>query len=142
MLKILPVILLLSTSAFANTLLLEKHAASGYVMPEHSFVKDCKIYKEGFMESTTIHGNGTATGFSAKIPAMRIQAMRLLLKVAQSGTVEESVMPCDIGTVIVKGHYGEKEVELESSIDCGAKRVNKSPAASVLTSMAGEICAF
>ena len=141
MLKILA-LFLFTTTSFAGTLILEKHAVSGYVMPEHSFVKNCKIFKEGTLEITIKNGDGTATGSSAILHPLRVRAIRALNRLALRGSIEESISPCDIGTVIVKGHHGGKEVEIESSLDCGSKRINKSYAARALRNMAEDICGF
>lgn len=140
--KIFILFLLFSTTAFAKTVILQKHAVSGFVMPEDSFVKDCKIYREGFMEAETINGDGTAIGTSRTLADTQVHIIRLLNRLARRGSISESVNPCDIGTIIVKGYHGKQEVELESSLDCGSKRLNGSAAANVLRSMASEICGF
>jgi hypothetical protein len=133
---------LLSTSAFASTLILEKHASSGYTLPEYSFVKDCKIYREGRMESTTLGGDGTTTSFSRKVSAMHINTIRALNLLALAGEIVETPMPCDIGTTLIKGYTDTQVVELELAMDCGQKRTNESAAAYLLRSMAREICGF
>ncbi len=111
-------------------------------MPEDSFVKDCKIYREGYMETETVNGDGTAIGSSRRIAGTQIQIIRILNRLARQGSISESINPCDSGTTIVKGFHGAQEVELESSLDCGARRLNESAAANVLRSMAKEICGF
>lgn len=111
-------------------------------MPEHSFVKDCKVYRQGYMETETINGDGTAIGTSRLVAGTQINIIRVLNRLARRGSISETVNPCDIGTTIVKGFHGSQEVELESSLDCGSKRLNGSAAANVLRSMAKEICGF
>ncbi len=133
---------LFSSTTFAGTVILQKHAVSGYVMPEHSFVKDCKVYREGYMETETVNGDGTAIGTSRLLAGTQINIIRILNRLARRGSISETVNPCDIGTTIVKGFHGSQEVELESSLDCGSKRLNGSAAANVLRSMAQEICGF
>lgn len=133
---------LFSSTTFAGTVILQKHAVSGYVMPEHSFVKDCKVYREGYMETETINGDGTAIGTSRLLAGTQINIIRILNRLARRGSISETVNPCDIGTTIVKGFHGPQEVELESSLDCGSKRLNGSAAANVLRSMAQEFCGF
>ena len=136
-------LLLISFSSFAAPhIILEKHAVSGYVMPEDSFVKDCKIYREGYLETYIKKGDGTSTGATMQVNAVQIASIRTLNQVAKRGTIRISPMPCDIGTVIVKGRIGSRVVELESSMDCGEKRLNKSYAASALRSMAESLCGF
>lgn len=134
---------LISFSTFAAPhVILEKHAVSGYVMPEHSFVKDCKIYREGYLETYIKKGDGTAVGATMQVNKVQVASIRTLLQVAKRGTIKISPMPCDIGTVIVKGHIGARLVEIESSMDCGEKRMNKSYAANALRSMAESLCGF
>lgn len=111
-------------------------------MPEHSFTKDCKIFRNGHLETVTVNGDGIAIGASRQIAGTQVQIIRLLNRLARRGSISEAVNPCDIGTVIVKGFQGPREVELETSLDCGAKRLNDSAAANVLRSMAQEICGF
>jgi hypothetical protein len=122
--------------------ILENHALSGYVMPEDSFVKDCKIYREGYLETYIKKGDGTAVGSTMQVNAVQVASIRTLLQVAKRGKIMLSPMPCDIGTVIVKGHIGARIVELESSMDCGEKRMNKSYAANALRSMSESLCGF
>jgi hypothetical protein len=141
MLKLIT-LLLISTSTFASTLILEKHASSGFTIPEHSFVKDCKIYREGRMESTTLGGDGTTTSFSRKVSVMHINTIRALNRLALTGEMVETSMPCDIGTTLIKGYTDSHVVEIESAMDCGLKRTNDSSAANILGSMAREICGF
>ena len=140
--KILILFFLFSSTTFAGTIILQKHAVSGYVMPEDSFVKDCRIYREGHIETETVNGDGTAIGSSRMLAATQVHIIRILNRLARRGSISDSINPCDIGTTIVKGFHGKQEVELESSLDCGSKRLNESAAANVLRSMATEICGF
>lgn len=134
---------LISFSTFAAPhVILEKHAVSGYVMPEHSFVKDCKIYREGYLETYIKKGDGTAVGASMMVNRVQIASIRTLLQVAKRGTIKEGPVLCDAGTVIVTGHIGPKEVLIESSLDCSEQKINKSYAASALRSMAESLCGF
>ncbi len=136
-------LLLISFSTFAAPhLMVEKHAVSGYVMPEDSFVKDCKIYREGYLETYIKKGDGTAVGSTMHLNRVQVASIRTLLRVAEHGSLSITPMPCDIGTVIVKGHRAQHVVEIESSIDCGEKRLNKSYAASALRSMTESLCGF
>jgi hypothetical protein len=141
MLQILVAAIFLSSSTFASVIL-EKHSTSGYVVPEWSFVKDCKVYSKGHVESTTTNNEGTVIGYSRKVSLFNIQTIKVLNHLAQSGEIEESQMPCDTGTTILKGRIGSNEIEIESLIDCGSKRVNQSPAADFLKTIARDLCGF
>lgn len=94
------------------------------------------------METETVNGDGTAIGTSRLLAGTQINIIRILNRLARQGGISDTVNPCDIGTTIVKGFHGIQEVELESSLDCGSKRLNGSAAANVLRSMAKEICGF
>lgn len=94
------------------------------------------------MQSQTINGDGTAIGTTRKIPRTQIHFIRILNRLAKRGSISETINPCDIGTTIVEGFYHGTEVLLESSLDCGSKKLNQSPAANVLRSMAKEMCGF
>lgn len=136
-------LLFLSTTAFAAPhVILEKHAVSGYVMPEHSFVKDCKIYREGYLETYIKKGDGTAVGATMQVNKVQIASIRTLLQVAKRGTISEGPVICDAGTVIVTGHIGSRDVLIENSLDCAEKKINKSYAAKALRSMAESLCGF
>jgi hypothetical protein len=134
--------LLLSPAAFARNVVLQKYSVSGYVMPEDSFVKNCKIFQNGHMQSETVNGDGTSIGTSRVIPSTQIHFIRILNRLAKGGSISETINPCDIGTTIVEGFYRGSMVLLESSLDCGSKKLNQSAAANVLRSMAKEICGF
>ena len=142
MLKFLCLFLISFSTFAAPHALIEKHAVSGYVMPEYSFVKDCKIYREGYLETYIKKGDGTAVGSTMQVNAVQVASIRTLLQVAKRGAIKISPMPCDIGSVIVTGHIGSHLVMLESSIDCGEKKLNKSYAASALLSMTESLCGF
>jgi|GEM_PF-6536726 len=135
-------LLLFTTTAFASTLILEKTATSGHTLPENSFTKECRVYLEGQVEATTISGDGTAIGFARTIDGINIHVIKGLNHLAKDGKIETTPMPCDAGSTIVKGFHEGKEIEIESSLDCGEKRLNTTKAASVLRSMAREICGF
>lgn len=142
MLKYAVLFCLLVSHAFGATVILEKKATSGYVMPEHSFVKECKVYREGYMESITKKGDGTISGFSKLVPQYEIRAIQGLLKVARFGKIKETPMPCDIGSKILKGYRLGKTVELDVAQDCGTRRLNTSYATPYLKSIANDLCAF
>src|SRR6478752_2844597 len=116
MLKFIGLFLISFSTFAAPHMILEKHAVSGYVMPEDSFVKDCKVFREGYLETYIKKGDGTAVGATMKVNAVQIASIRTLLQVAKRGKIKISPMPCDIGTIIVKGHIGSRLVLLESSI--------------------------
>ncbi len=142
MLKFIGLFLISFSTFAAPHVILEKHAVSGYVMPEHSFVKDCKIYREGYLETYIKKGDGTAVGATMQVNRVQIASIRTLLQVAKRGTIHEGPVLCDAGTVIVTGHIGARDILLESSLDCSEKKVNKSYAARALRSMAESLCGF
>lgn len=142
MLKFIALFFISFSTFAASHLILEKHAVSGYVMPEHSFVKDCKIYREGYLETYIKKGDGTAVGGTMMVNKVQIASIRTLLQVAKRGTIHEGAVLCDAGTVVVTGHIGTKNVLLERSLDCSEKKMNKSYAARALRSMAESLCGF
>jgi hypothetical protein len=143
MLKFLLIFLISSSTSFTATTLLEKHRTSGYVMPEHTFRKECKIYKEGYMESVTEMGDGTALGFSNQVSQARIKLIEQLLKMAKTGAIKERPYPCDVGNNILKGYDASGElIELDIAIDCGKQRKNQHMVLPILTYLAEELCFF
>lgn len=136
------VFLIISSASIASTLILEKNAASGYVLPERSFVKDCKVYSDGQLESTTVNGDGTGIGFARIVPSINIQAIKVLNNLARKGPVTITPIPCDIGTTTLKGYLENEEIVIDSAVYCREKRFNNSSAASVLRSIAREMCGF
>ena len=94
------------------------------------------------MQSETVNGDGTAIGTTRTIPSTQIHFIRILNRLAKRGSISETINPCDTGTTIVVGFHLGTEVMLESSLDCGSKKLNQSAAANVLRSMAKEICGF
>jgi len=142
MLKFIALFLISFSTFAAPHLLIEKHAVSGYVMPEDSFVKDCKIYREGYLETYIKKGDGTAVGATMQVNKVQITSIRTLLQVAKRGKIEEGGVLCDAGTVIVTGHIGARSVLLESSLDCAEQKLNKSYAAKALRSMTESLCGF
>lgn len=142
MFKFILVFLLLPATSFGATIILEKHVTSGDVPPQDSFVKDCQIYREGYMEAITINGDGTAIGFSTQVSDVQVNAIRVLNRIARKGTITESDVPCGNGETIVNGRIGGLIVELETTPECGPRRLNTSVAASILRNMAQSICQF
>lgn len=142
MLKFFVLLFISSTVFAAPHLILEKHAISGYVMPEYSFVKDCKIYREGYLETYIKKGDGTAIGATMQVNAVQIASIRALLRVANRGKIQTGPILCDAGTVILTGHIGAHEVLIDHRLDCAEQKVNKSYAAKALRSMAESLCGF
>lgn len=136
------ILLLISFPVFSRTLILDKHVVSGYVLPEHSFVKDCKIYSDGTLESVAQYGNGTGDGFSKILKKRVVLEIRALNRAAKKGQIEEGPALCDAGTEIVNGYVGTKKVLLLSAPDCDIVMENKSRAARHLRKLAEKLCAF
>lgn len=142
MLRFAVLFCLLVSNAFGATVILEKRATSGYVMPEYSFTKECKVYREGYMESITKKGDGTITGFSKPVSHYQINKIRGLLLIARYGKIKETPMPCDIGSTILKGYVYGTTVELDVALDCGTHRRNTSSVTPILKDIAKDLCAF
>jgi hypothetical protein len=138
MLKLL-VLILVSLPGYSSTLLLEKHQSISH---GEAIARECKIYAEGFMESLTTRGNGTAVDTTQKVSKVSIKAMKVLAHLAGPGAIVEAGIPCEAGTRSVKVHTGSSEIELESTVECVSKRTNNSSASRVLLSMTESICAF
>lgn len=133
---------LISVNAFAGTLILEKHATSGYVAPEHSFQKDCSIYREGYVESYTKKGDGTIIGFTHMVSKARIFEIRQLLNAARHFAIVNGPVTCDAGSISIYGHRASGPVLLKDQKDCNSYKFRKGWAAQRLRNIAGNLCAF
>jgi hypothetical protein len=141
MIKLFLVFALLS-SAWAETLILEKHAYSGYVMPEHRFQKNCTIFKEGRMESMITTGDQVGVRHLKEISKEKVIFIQQLLKIARKGKVEEQAYPCDVGTTIYRGWTNGQMVELDIAKDCQYRHINSSAASKTLKKLATNLCGF
>lgn len=140
--KFIILFLFVSTSAFAHTLMLHKHVTSGNVLPQDSFVKDCKVYREGFAVIRTKSGTHRSHTHTHSISRQRVLTIRALLRVARNGTIETVGATCDGGDQILHGYYKGSEFILDVNEDCGEHKVNQSPATPVLAAQAEHICGF
>ncbi len=140
--KFFLIIAFLSANAFSATVVLEKHKTSGYVPPEHSFKKDCKIYREGYVESYTKNGDGTIMGFTHGVSSVRIFEIRQLLRVARKAGISDHGVRCDGGSETVTGHLANKPVMLKALLDCHSWKQRKGWAAQRLRNIATNLCAF
>ena len=138
----LTVLALFVFNASAGTVILEKHAVSGLMIPENSFKKDCSIFREGYVESYTKKGDGTIIGFTHMVRSSRIFEIRQLLNVARHSGIAEGAILCDAGTKIVTGHYGGKAIMLKAQYDCDSNKFRKGWAAQRLRNIAANLCAF
>ncbi len=143
MIKLILVLSFLSVAAFADDreLILEKHAISGYVPPEHRFVKDCTIYRNGNVE-VVIKQESTGSGYTAQISSSKVWEIRQLLLVAKRFGIAQGAVICDAGTVTVTGHRNHKAIMIKSQKDCHSNRWRKGWAATRLRNIASNICGF
>lgn len=135
-------LVLFTANAFAGTVILEKHATSGLVIPENSFQKDCSIYREGYVESYTKKGDGTITGFTHMVSKRRIFEIRQLMKAARRAEIANGPVLCDGGSIIITGHRPGGPVLLKEQKDCNSYKFRKGWAAQRLRNIAGKLCAF
>lgn len=133
---------LISFSAFSATPILTKHATSGFVMPEHSFVKDCSVSSDGTVESKTVKGDGTAISFAKQIPQWQVGAIRRFNRLARKGKIIAGGVICDGGDLIQKGFWAGKEFVIDENFDCGESNKNTHPAAGYLRAIATNLCGF
>ncbi len=136
------ILALFAINASAGTVILEKHAVSGLIIPEMSFKKDCSIFREGYVESYTKKGDGTIIGFTHMVRASRIFEIKQLLKVARYAGIADGGVLCDAGTILVTGHYAGKAIMLKAQKDCDSYKFRKGWAAQRLRNIASNLCAF
>lgn len=142
MTKLFLLLILFSANAFSATVILEKHATSGLVIPENSFQKDCSIYREGYVESYTKKGDGTIIGFTHLVSKRRIFEIRQLMNVARHAAIVNGPVLCDGGSIIITGHRMSGPVLLKEQKDCNSYKFRKGWAAQRLRNIAGKLCAF
>lgn len=133
---------LFAVNAFAGTVILEKHATSGLMIPENSFKKDCSIFREGYVESYTQRGDGTIIGFTHMVSKRKIFEIRQLLSAARHFAIVNGPILCDAGSISVYGHRGSGPVLLKDQKDCNSYKFRKGWAAQRLRNIAGNLCAF
>lgn len=141
--KLIILLVLVTSSAFAHErkVLLEKKAVSGYVLPEHSFKKDCAIFSNGDVE-VVIQTHDSGSGFTAKLPKRKVFMIRQLIRVARNYPVVEGPILCDAGTKIVNGYRGGKKVLITEEIDCGHQKNRRGWPAQRLRKIAEKVCGF
>ena len=143
MIKLFLVLSIISFNTFAAPLtLLEKHATSGYVLPEHSFKKDCKIFKEGYVESYTKSGDGTIMGFTHGVSSARIFEIRQMIRLARKAGIVDKGVRCDGGSETVTGSFAGKPVMIKALLDCHSWKERTGWAAKRLRNIAKDLCAF
>lgn len=132
----------ISTTSFAHTLMLTKHVSSGNVRPEDSFLKDCKIYREGYAIIKTKMGTNPTRTHTHNVSHARVLTIRGLLGQARNGRIEVTGVTCDGGNKLLYGYYRGVKFILDEDMDCGEHRVNQSSATPLLVSQAQSICGF
>ncbi len=142
MLKILLLTLIISTPTFAGTLILTKFVSSGYVQPEYSFVKDCKVFKEGHAQITQRVGQNPQTSKDIKVQIDKTFLIQALNLIAQKGKLKEEGTRCDAGIMLLDGYVGGEKVILDEDKDCESHYRNLSRATRYLKKLADSICGF
>lgn len=135
-------ILLLSQQIFAANVILEKHATSGLGIPENSFRKDCFIYNEGYVESSTVNGDGTAISFSKMLSRRTMVTLRSFLGVVRRGEIETGPVMCDGGNNLLYGYHRGTKFIIDELYDCSSSSSNTHPAGDLLRKMAENLCGF
>lgn len=130
----------------APSIILEKIQASGFVMPQYRFAKNCKIASNGRMrieiKKPNEMGEWESKVTNIQLTSKMVQTINNLLKGAAMGEIVEVPMPCDVGTSILHGKYKNQEVEIDSARDCHSHIINKSGAAARLKEISNELCQF
>jgi hypothetical protein len=142
MIKLLFLSFLLSTSAFANRLILSKSISSASHLPRAVFEKDCNIYAEGFAIITTRAGSGPTRIRKQYVSYQRVIAVQLLLGVAKNGRIKTVGASCDGANKLLDGYIGDSKLLLDEDISCGNHKVNQSPVTPALAGRARVICGF
>lgn len=142
MFKIILLSSIFMANAFAGTVILEKNAVSGYVQPEHSYVKNCQILSNGYMESTIVSGDGAVEGQAKQISKRKLHWIKMLLSKSQAGIVEVLPYPCDGGSSTLQGWVSGDLVELDIARDCSDRRINTSKTVEFLRKITESICGF
>lgn len=144
---VVSLLFLFSLNSFAApSMVLEKIQASGFVMSQYRFARNCKIASNGKMriEIKKINemGEWETKVTNIQLTTKMIQIINNLLKGAAMGEIVEVPMPCDVGTKILHGKYKNQEVEIDSARDCNSHKINKSGAAARLKEISNELCQF
>ncbi len=142
MLKLLFLFLLLSTSAFARTLILSKNNSSSSNLPHAVFLKDCKVYSEGYAVITTRAGSGPTIIRKQYVSYRRILTIESLVRIAIFGRIVTVGATCDGGNKLLDGYLRGTKILLDEDIDCGNHKVNQSPATPFLANRSRNICGF
>ncbi len=140
--KLALLFIIFSTSSFAHTLMLTKHVTSGNVRPEDSFVKDCKIYREGVAVIRIKTGTNPSSTHTHRVSQRRVFVIRALLRRAKNGSIETVGVTCDGGDKLLYGYYKGVKFILDEDQDCGEHKVNQSSATPLLASQAKYLCGF
>jgi hypothetical protein len=136
------IIMLLSSNAWSATTLLEKRITSGRVLPSARFIKECKIFNEGFARITSKLGNNRARINFRNVSRSRILWIQSLLRFAQNGRIELIGATCDAGSKTLHGYIWTRKIILDEDLDCGTHKINRSRATPVLQRIARQTCGF
>lgn len=140
--KLFLILAFFSFSAFANHPLITKHATSGFVIPEDSFVKDCTIHYNGHIETLIKRGDGTQEATSGHLVSAAIFEMRYLLRLASLRSIVDNGVQCDGGSKNVTGYRNGKSVLLLDIKDCVSYKLRSGWAARRLRTRVTSYCGF
>jgi hypothetical protein len=142
MFKIFFVVLFLSSQSFAATLLISKRVVSGFVQPEHTFIKDCRIYKNGDVQTSMVIGQSAPIREYNHISRAKILLINIYLELAKKGQIVDTGAICDAGSHVVEGFVKGQKVLLDENLDCGSHKENQSKAVPKLIKWSEKICGF
>ena len=134
--------LLVAQGAFADTVLMKRQVTSGFVSPDHSFVKNCTIYQEGYAKITKRMGFGPTRRSFHRITPRRILEIDLFLQIAKFGPIVSAGVTCDGGNNIFTGYASGGKFPIDENHDCASHLINKSVATPSLKNWAMSACGF
>lgn len=140
--KIFIFLLIISTAASGNTIMLHKFVSAGPFGPNANSVKDCKLFKNGLIQITFEEGTGGTRNFRDHLPIWKNFLIQNLLKEAQKAKIDNIDSSCESGDTIIHGYVKNKEFILEVDVACGEHRINRSKQTRMLKNMAKRICHF
>ena len=132
----------LTSASFAKTLILHNFVSAGPFGPQANFVKDCKIFDDGFVLITKEEGPGPVIIYKGHITYLESLLIRSLLSKARKGRIETRDASCDGGDRILHGYLKGEEFILNVKIACGEHKINRSVVAPVLKKVSKKICGF
>lgn len=142
MLKFIFLLLVFSSTSFARTLILHKNVKSGFVRPQDSFMKDCKVYQEGYAVIRKKFGYYPTRITRRSVSFRRVLLINTLLNIAKNGHIDNRGAVCDAGDKLLYGYYRGDRFILDENKDCVGHKVNESPVTPFLKTHARQVCGF